>query len=83
MNGTAALHTALVVDGVTAGDEVLCPAFSFVATVNAVIYCRAFPVFLDSDPATLGMDVNKVRISSRCIKIRISSGVVVYWANYG
>ena len=70
VNGTAALHTALVVDGVTAGDEVLCPAFSFVATVNAVIYCRAFPVFLDSDPATLGMDVNKVRmfLQERCAK---------------
>src|SRR6185503_2827891 len=48
VNGTAALHVALLAAGVTPGDEVLVPTFTFVATANAVAYCGAHPVFLDS-----------------------------------
>ena len=47
VNGTAALHIALLVAGVEPEDEVLVPAFTFVAPANAVKYCRAHPVFLD------------------------------------
>src|SRR5687767_13163195 len=43
---TSALHLALVASGVGEGDEVLVPAFTFVATANAVEYCRARPVFV-------------------------------------
>jgi perosamine synthetase len=61
VNGTAALHVALRLAGVTAGDEVLVPALSFVATANAVAYCGAAPHFVDSEAATLGMDPDALR----------------------
>lgn len=56
VNGTAALHLALLLAGVKPGDEVLVPALSFVATANAVVYCQARPHFVDSEESTLGMD---------------------------
>ena len=56
VNGTSALHVALLIAGVLPGDEVLVPALSFVATANAVRYCDATPHFLDSEELTLGMD---------------------------
>ena len=46
-NCTAALHLALLGAGVAPGDEVIVPALTFVATANAVLYCRATPVFAD------------------------------------
>lgn len=49
---TTALHLALVVAGVGAGDEVVVPSFSFVATTNAPTYVGAHPVFADVDAAT-------------------------------
>jgi perosamine synthetase len=55
VNGTAALHMALILAGVKSGDEVLTQALTFVATANAVSYCGARPVFLDSDLATFGL----------------------------
>lgn len=61
VNGTAALHIALKLAGVKAGDEVLVPALTFVATANAVTYCGATPHFVDSEPRTLGMDAGKLR----------------------
>ena len=56
VNGTAALQVALQLAGVKAGDEVLVPALTFVATANAVRYLGAIPHFIDSSPETLGMD---------------------------
>jgi perosamine synthetase len=56
VNGTSALHIALLLAGVQPGDEVLVPALSFIATANAVRYCRATPHFLDSQASTLGLD---------------------------
>ncbi len=61
VNGTAALHIALKLAGVQAGDEVLIPAFTFVATANAVTYCGATPHFVDSEEQTLGVDAPKLR----------------------
>jgi perosamine synthetase len=61
VNGTAALHIALKLAGVNAGDEVLVPALTFVATSNAVTYCGATPHFVDSEPLTLGVDARKLR----------------------
>src|SRR5439155_1744334 len=55
-NGTAALHLALVMAGVSPGDEVLTPTLTFVATPNAVTYCGAVPHFVDSNEETLGID---------------------------
>lgn len=61
VNGTAALHIALKLAGVQAGDEVLIPALTFVATANAVTYCAARPHFVDSEARTLGVDAAKLR----------------------
>lgn len=55
VNGTAALHTALLLGGVRPGDEVITQAVSFVATSNAIAYCGAEPVFLDNDMQSLGL----------------------------
>ena len=55
-NGTMALHLALVAAGVRSGDEVLVPSLTFVATPNAVTYCGARPVFVDSSPETWQLD---------------------------
>lgn len=54
-SGTAALHLALLLAGVQAGDDVLVPTLTFVATANAVIYCGARPCFIDSETATWNM----------------------------
>lgn len=54
-SGTAALHLALTVLGVKRDDDVLVSTFTFVASANAVSYCGAKPVFIDSDPATWTM----------------------------
>ena len=61
VNGTAALHVALRLAGVEAGDEVLMPALSFIATSNAVTYCGATPHFVDSEERSLGMDAQALR----------------------
>lgn len=61
VNGTAALHTSLLLAGVESGDEVLVPALSFVATANAVRYCCARPHFVDSEERTLGIDPEALR----------------------
>ena len=61
VNGTAALHIALKLAGVKAGDEVLIPALTFVATANAVTYCDATPHLIDCEARTLGVDVEKLR----------------------
>jgi len=51
-NGTAALHLALLAAGIGAGDEVITPATTFIATANAVTYCGAKAVIADVDPDT-------------------------------
>lgn len=56
VNGTAALHVALLVAGVRPGEEVLIPALTFVATANAVCHAGAIPHFVDSAFDTLGMN---------------------------
>lgn len=61
VNGTAALHMALYGAGVRPGDLVICPTLTFVATANAITHCGATPLFLDSDPATLGLSVEALR----------------------
>jgi perosamine synthetase len=55
-NGTAALHLALVALGVGPGSEVIVPSLTYIATANAVRYCGATPVFVDSDPNTMNLD---------------------------
>ena len=60
VNGTAALHVCLRIAGVAAGDEVIVPALTFVATANAVSYCGAIPHFADAAETTLGIDPAKL-----------------------
>jgi perosamine synthetase len=59
-SGTAALHIALLLSGVTAGDEVITQPLTFVATANAISYCGAQPVFVDVEQSTLGLDPEKL-----------------------
>jgi perosamine synthetase len=54
--GTSALHLALAVSGVRAGDHVIVPAYSFVATALAVVHAGAIPIFADVDPLTGNLD---------------------------
>ena len=60
VTGTAALHVALLVADVRADDLVLVPSLTFIATANAVQYCGARPLFMDSEPRTWCLDVEKV-----------------------
>lgn len=66
-NGTDALLLALEAMGVGAGDEVICPAFTFYATAEAIARVGATPVFAEVEPATLNLDPEDVaaRVSSR------------------
>jgi perosamine synthetase len=68
VNGTAALHLALLVAGVQPDDEVLVPALTFIAPANAVRYAGAWPVFIDAEPAYWQMDAEKVMnfLEHRC-----------------
>ncbi|MGO8677906.1 MAG: LegC family aminotransferase [Limisphaerales bacterium] len=59
VNGTAAIHICLLLAGVQPGDEVLVPALTFIAPINAVRYVSAEPVFLDCDDY-LNLDVAKL-----------------------
>ena len=55
-NGTSALHLAMLALGIGPGDEVLIPTVTYIATANAVRYCGATPVLVDSEPDTLNID---------------------------
>jgi len=61
VNGTAALHIALKLAGVSQDDEVVTQSLSFVATCNAISYCGAKPVFVDVDRETLGLSPISLR----------------------
>ena len=68
VNGTAALHTALLVAGVAPDDEVLVSTLTFIAPANAIRYVGAWPVFIDADAATAQMDPARVEefLERRC-----------------
>ncbi|MDR1882737.1 MAG: aminotransferase class I/II-fold pyridoxal phosphate-dependent enzyme [Prevotella sp.] len=69
--GTAALHLALIITGVEAGDEVLCQSFTFSASANPIVYQGATPVFIDSEKDTWNMSPEHLE---RAIKDRLSKG---------
>lgn len=60
-NGTASLHLSLIALGIGRDDEVIVPAFSYIATANAVELVGATPVFVDIDISTFNIDVNKIK----------------------
>ena len=55
-SGTAAIHLALKALGVGPDDCVIAPTFTYVATVNPILYLGASPVFVDSEPVTWNID---------------------------
>jgi dTDP-4-amino-4,6-dideoxygalactose transaminase len=77
-SGTAALHLALRLLGVGAGDDVLMPSLTFVATANAAVYVGARPVFLDVSPETWAIDPALVaeELTLRAARGRLPAAVV-------
>ncbi|MFW6127469.1 MAG: DegT/DnrJ/EryC1/StrS family aminotransferase [Thermodesulfobacteriota bacterium] len=79
-NGTVALHLACLALGLGPGDEVLCPALTFVATANAILYTGARPVFVDvAGPLDLNMSPED---ASRKLTSRTRAILVVHYAGY-
>jgi dTDP-4-amino-4,6-dideoxygalactose transaminase len=60
-NGTDALYIALLATGIKPGDEVITPSFTFIATVEAILYADAVPVFVDIDPENFNLDLAAVK----------------------
>ncbi|EKO3645773.1 DegT/DnrJ/EryC1/StrS family aminotransferase [Vibrio metschnikovii] len=59
-NGTVALHLALLALGIKEGDEVIVPTLTYVASVNAILYVGATPVFVDCDENTWQLSISDV-----------------------
>jgi dTDP-4-amino-4,6-dideoxygalactose transaminase len=79
-NGTVALHLACLALGLGPGDEVLCPALTFVATANAVLYTGARPVFVDiGGPENLNMSAAD---AARKVTSRTRTMMVMHYAGY-
>jgi perosamine synthetase len=62
VNGTAALHIALILAGVEQGDDVITQPLTFIATCNAISYQKAHPVFVDVDRDTMGLSPTALRV---------------------
>jgi dTDP-4-amino-4,6-dideoxygalactose transaminase len=79
-NGTAALHLACEALGLTSGDEVLCPALTFVASANAILYTGATPVFVDiAGPHNLNLSVED---AASKITEKTKAIMVVHYGGY-
>jgi pyridoxal phosphate-dependent aminotransferase EpsN len=79
-SGTAALHLALVVLGIGAGDEVACSSFTFAASANAITYSGAKPFFVDADEETWTIDpglLDEAIASRRAAGARVRAVVAV------
>ena len=76
-SGTSGLHLVLLALGVGPGDEVITPAFSFVASANCILYVGARPVFVDCDPGTYNMRAEDVE-KAITEKTRAIIGVEVF-----
>lgn len=76
-SGTAGLHLGMLALGIKPGDEVITPAFSFVASANCIEYVGAKPVFVDCDPRTLNMRPEDVE-AAITDKTRAIVGVEVF-----
>jgi dTDP-4-amino-4,6-dideoxygalactose transaminase len=71
-SGTSALHLALVLAGVTHGDEVLCQSFTFSASANPIVYQGAIPIFIDSETTTWNLCPS---VLETAIQDRIAKGI--------
>jgi perosamine synthetase len=74
-SGTVALHLALKAIGIGPGDEVIIPAFTMIATANAVEYTGATAVLADADPITWNIDPSQV---AACIRPKTKAMIVVH-----
>ena len=79
-SGTAGLHLLIRAMGIGEGDEVITTPFSFIATANCILFERAKPVFVDIEPNTLNIDLDKikVKIKTRSSKIKAILAVDVF-----
>lgn len=79
VSGTSALHLALIVLGVKAGDEVIASSFTFIATINPIIYQGATPVLVDSEPDTWNIcpDYLELAIIDRLSKGKKPKAIIV------
>lgn len=82
-SGTAGLHVILIALGIGPGDEVLVPSFTFAASVNAILYVNATPVFVDIEPETFNVDLadleDKVTPRTKAIMVVDVFGHPVDW----
>lgn len=78
-SGTAALHLALILLGVGAGDEVVCSSFTFSASANPIVYQGATPVFVDSEADTWNMDPDALAaaLADRQAKGKLPKAVIL------
>jgi pyridoxal phosphate-dependent aminotransferase EpsN len=78
-SGTAALHLALQLVGVTRGDEVFCSTLTFAATANPIVYLGAKPVFIDSDRISWNMnpDLLQEALQKRAYFGKLPKAVIV------
>ncbi|AKD01942.1 aminotransferase class I/II-fold pyridoxal phosphate-dependent enzyme [Pontibacter korlensis] len=78
-SGTAALHLALIILGVQAGDEVICQSMTFSASANPIAYQGAIPVFVDSEEDTWNMSPEflKAAIQDRIVKGKKPKAIIV------
>lgn len=76
INGTSAIHLALVVMGANENDEVILPSLNFVASANAIRYCNATPHFVEVEEETLGID--PIKLESYLKKIVIKKNKISY-----
>ena len=74
-NGTVALHLALLALNIGPGDEVIVPTLTYIASANAVVYCGATPVFVDSDADTMNLSPDAVE---RAITPRTKAIIAVH-----
>ena len=76
-SGTAAIHLGLRLLGVGAGDEVICPSCTFVASANPIAYQGARPVFIDSETTSWNMDPNLLEAALRKPRARRPKAIVL------
>lgn len=69
-SGTAALHLSLIAADVKEGDIVITQSFTFIATINSILYCHATPMFIDIDADTLCLSPHKLQqfLEKECVK---------------
>lgn len=77
-SGTAALHLALRIIGIKEGDKVLCPSLTFAATANAILYEKAYPVFIDSNRKNGLIDLDLLELSLKKYKPKALITVDLY-----